>query len=116
MTENNSLKISKKKICIVKRDFLPYFTMLNSVVSFSNSIGYLIHANRDFDYSYYYYNFCGGMSREQVANKFEEDLQNALYDPATIDPVVVNWINEQLNYDFPVILASFQLEYYNTII
>lgn len=47
------------------------------------------------------------MLREQVANKFKEDLQNALFDPAAIDPVVTKWIQEQLDCDFPVILASF---------
>ncbi|GAA5816877.1 hypothetical protein MFLAVUS_010411 [Mucor flavus] len=79
--------------------------MLNSVVSFSNSIGYLIHVNLEFDYSYYYNNFCRGMLREQVANKFKEDLQNALFDPAAIDPVVTKWIQEQLDCDFPLMNA-----------
>lgn len=80
--------------------------MSNRVVSFSSSIEYLLHANNQFDYIYYYNNLCGGMSREQVERKFKDDLENGLFEPAASDSEVTRWINEQLEYNLPLMSST----------
>lgn len=46
------------------------------------------------------------MSREQVERKFKDDLQNALFDPAATDSEVTRWINEQLEYNLPLMSST----------
>lgn len=63
------------------------------------------------------------MSREQVERKFKDDLQNALFDPAAADPEVTRWINEQIDYNLPLMSSTevdkfwifYEKHYYNKL-
>jgi hypothetical protein len=78
--------------------------MENKVASFENYKAYILHVNSKFSYSFYYNNFCDGMTRQQVEDKFKSDVNAALFDIDAIDASITEWIQEQHESDYPIIL------------
>lgn len=85
-----------------------YFTLQNDsphVHSYPSSILYIRKFRNEFEYSFYYKNFCKGMYRDQVAMKFKKDLQDSLFDVDAADSLARNWLKEQIDNNAPVILT-----------
>lgn len=78
--------------------------MSSSINSFKDSKAYIIHSKANFSYSFYYNNFCLGLTREQVETKFENEINDIISSGDAMDSMTANWVEEQQNLSFPVIL------------
>lgn len=70
--------------------------------SYASSVEYVVKTTKDFDYSKYYNNFCGGLNREQTLNKLKKDLEESIFHIDSSKPQTAEWIKEQIENDVPV--------------
>lgn len=75
-------------------------------VTYSDSSEYVLKTNKNFDYVFYYANFCDGYSREQTYKKLKSDVENSIFNYSSTIHDPTNWLSEQLAYNLPVSILS----------
>ncbi|GAA5797442.1 hypothetical protein HPULCUR_002826 [Helicostylum pulchrum] len=71
-------------------------------VTYSDSSEYVLKTNKNFDYVFYYANFCDGYSREQTYKKLKSDVENSIFNYSSTIHDPTNWLSEQLAYNLPI--------------
>lgn len=80
--------------------------LATQALTYSDSTDYVLRTNKNFDYTFYYTNFCDGYTREQTDNKLKNDIENSVYNYSSTVYGPTNWLSEQLNYSLPVSILS----------